>query len=171
MGEVERNNLVYYCTKVGNDPDLLAEDAYGKKIPLDANPKPVAFKTFCNILAQRVCRAMGYDKLDDLTANQMHDWCEANWFKTTEDGAVAAANAGDLALAIWRNPECPKLSEDYTHHGHVAVVFPGKPIFSGKWNRYAPLVAAVDLPIPSGANYSFGKDRMPDYFRLGRETS
>lgn len=165
MGEVQEAQLRHWLMRIGNDPELLAEDAYGRKIPLDADPRPRAFRTFCNVLVQRVCRAMGYDKLDGLTAGRIHEYCEAHWFRTEAQGAANAACEGDLAIAAWRNP-------DPEGHGHCAMVFPDRRlVFSGQWQEYVPKVVAVDKPVPISAGYAFAKGQKPDYFRLGRESA
>lgn len=162
MGAVEANALKYWCDKVGNDPEMLAEDESGKKIPLDATPRPKTSRTFCNISVQRICRGLGYNELENKMANQIFDYCSDRWFSCNEIEARDAACIGDLVLAAWKNPE--------GGHGHVAVVYPERlMVYSGKWQRDCPMVAAVDKPIPIGANYSFRE--LPRYFRLGRVTN
>lgn len=160
MGEVEAARLKSFCDKVTNDPDLLAEDVYGKKIALDASPRPKEYKTFCNIQVQRIFRALGYENLDGLMANEIADYCEKNWISALEGEAHRAAGLGDLVIACWKNPDPLK-------HGHVAVVYPAAMmIYSGKWGRYVPFVASVDRVVPCGANYAFAEK--PKYYRLGR---
>ena len=163
MGEVDRNRLQYFLDKVGNDPDLLAEDVYGKKIPLGASTKP--YRTFCNLLVERVCQAMDYDNLFGLNADQIFDYCTQNWIRVPEAEAMAAAMLGDLVIAAWKNP-------DPEGHGHVAMCYPVRQMIpSGKWGSMGvpldcPQVASVDRVIPCGANYAFLE--RPQYFRLGR---
>lgn len=173
MGEVEKNALLFWCQKIVNDESLLAQDPRGKKI---GEPEFVLnpgenLTTFCNIGVQRICRGVAYTKLDDMTADQMHDYMEKNWiipYGTPKDKMLAAYNAskiGDIAI----------LSYKHNPHGHVAVCAPSGPmIFSGKWDLYSPQVANIGGMMKDGstangfkgANFAFTE--IPDVFLLGR---
>ncbi len=160
MGEVQRHNLEFWCQKVFNDPEMLAEDVYGNKIPLDANPKPKPFRTYCNIAIQRVSNGcFNLDCFDGLMANDIYDYCLKNWQPCDVDTAVTYAGFGDIVIAAWKNPDPEK-------HGHVAIVLGKKPLmFSGKWARYVPWVASVDRVYPTSCNFAFAE--CPDFFRAG----
>lgn len=169
MGEIERNSLEFWTRKILNDPELLAEDPRGNKVgSATFLLKPgESLRTFCNAAVQRICRGLEYDKLDGMTADEMHDYLEKNWiipYGSTADKMQAAQSAallGDIAILSWR----------HVPHGHVAVVYPDKlKTFSGKWGLYVPKVANVGhkndvMP----ANFAFTE--LPDVFVLGRVVS
>lgn len=165
MAEVAVHNLKFWLDKVVNDPEMLPEDLYGKKLG-DPEFKLPIFKTFCNIFIQRVCSALGCDDFGGMTANQIHDYLAMNWGLCSEKSAQDAANMGDIVIAAWKNPSPEK-------HGHVAIIYPNPRapmIYSGKWKCYVPWVASVgqDCGI-MGSNMAF-KDK-PDYFRQGKINS
>lgn len=166
MGQIERDQLLFWCQKVVLDPAMLAEDPRGNKVGTKEHRLDVGehLKTFCNIGVQRICRGMDYDKLDGMMANEIHDYLTKNWIVPSGDldvkmlAAHTAAMVGDLAILSW----------SHVPHGHVAVVAPVKPtLFSGKWKAYCPQVANVGPENAiEGANYAFGQ--IPEVFILGR---
>lgn len=157
MGIVQADQLKFWLDKITNDPELLAEDVYGNKIPLGSTTK--RFVTHCNQHVQRVAQQiLGENPFDGMLANQMYSWLSAHWQPVDTDQAKSYADIGDLVIAAWANP---------SGHGHVSVVYPGKPlVFSGKWQKYCPFVASVDRVCPVSANWAFGDP--PDYFRAGK---
>ena len=163
MGEVERNSLNFWCQKITNDPELLPEDKEGRKQGAPGFDGKIV-KTYCNISVQRICRGLGYDKLDGMLANQMHEYLSKNWIIPAgdkKDKMLAAYNAGKIGdLAI--------LAQKGNEHGHVAIVAPREPmLFSGKWGLYVPQVANVGKTNGfMGANWAFPE--VPDVFVLGR---
>jgi len=90
-------------------------------------------ETYCNIFVADATRALGapvpeYIRTPGsptryLTANAMHDWlfgpgAALGWRLVSADEAQAAANAGQPAVAAWKNP-------DPARSGHIAMVRPG----------------------------------------------
>ena len=123
-------------------------------------------RTFCNVAVRRICHALGYDGLEGQIANQMVEFCLKKWIVPCGDNqdkfnaAGQAAEIGDIAI----------LGAKGTPPGHVAIVHPGKMLYSGTWSLYCPLVANVgkDNKI-CGANYAFPvKEPTPEVFILGR---
>lgn len=159
MAEVDRHHLQFWLEKITNDPDLLAEDVYGKKIHIgDLTKKP--YRTFCNIQVNRICNALKYDGFDDMTANEIHEKCKSNWLEVEALGAFKAAMLGDLVIAVLENK---------SGHGHCSVIYPKGPmIYSGKWKMDVPWTASVDRVVPCGVNFAFAAK--PDYFRLNLVT-
>lgn len=169
MGEVEKNSLLFWCQKIVNDPNLLAEDPRGNKFGSDKFSilPGENVTTFCNIAVQRICRGLDYNKFDDMVADDMHAYMLTNWILpvgTLGDRmayAYGSAMVGDIAILSWL----------HIPHGHVAVAVPVEPmLFSGKWNCYVPKVANVGEHNDfMGANYAFTE--APDVFVLGRTLS
>jgi hypothetical protein len=166
MGEVEKSALLFWCQKIVNDPEMLAEDPRGVKIGapgfrLDPGED---LKTFCNIGAQRICRGLNYNNLDDMVADEMYKYLIKNWIMPIGNlaekflAAYSAAVVGDLCVLAWYQKP----------HGHVAVCAPLRPmLYSGKWSCYVPQVANVGKTNGfTGANYAFTEP--PDVFVLGR---
>lgn len=106
---------------------------------VEHNPRyvPRDGKTYCNIFAWDVTRAMGAElphwvdplgrptTCDDpsgqrMNCNAISEWLHSvghsyGWTQTDEEGAVRAAALGHPTVAIWRNP---------SGNGHVAMVRP-----------------------------------------------
>lgn len=166
MGQVERERLQFWTDKIVRDPELLAEDPRGHKVGSQGFMLGPGehLTTHCNTGVQRICRGMEYDKLDSMTADEMHAYLKKNWIEpygSTQDKMIAAYSAallGDLAILSWVHEP----------HGHVAVVAPEKTqIFSGKWQLYVPKVANVGQKNDiMAANFAFTE--LPDVFVLGR---
>jgi len=117
-------------------------------------------KTFCNLAVDAICSALGYVKFHGLTANEIVDALCSNgdWTACDETGAAVSAKMGRLAVAALKGEP----------HGHVAVVYPGPTVFSGKWKRYVPKVANVGAKNGvMGANWAF-KDP-PGYYLLVKD--
>lgn len=110
------------------DPIALIDailDVYDR---LDFHPNPDG-STHCNQAVNAVCQALGYQKLAGLTADQIVAFLTASdeWSLTSLDKSQNLANEGSLLIA---GLDSKALSQD---HGHVVVIRPGKPVFSGKW--------------------------------------
>ena len=90
-------------------------------------------ETWCNLLAQDVCEAMGVYLPRNMRANGLHEWLAADgsqgaegslWESSDAHTGMAMADQGCLALASWANPTGGP--------GHLAVFVPslGEP---GAW--------------------------------------
>lgn len=135
------------CDRVVADPVLAPERDSDGKIT----------KTKCNLAVQIICEEMGYGDFLGLVANQIYALAKKgkDWKKASGDEASAAANGGALAIAAVQG----------TPHGHVAILYPGPKVWSGHWNREAPVIANVGVRNGvMGANWAFAKE--PDYFVL-----
>ena len=112
----------------------------------------------CNHLVQDTFNYFGYKGFEGLTANQIFEKClglpefeeqepeQCAWLVQKYGYLVVAALLGDP-------------------HGHVAVVFPGIPMFSGKWQKNIPVVASTGNPNRiAGANWFFKE--IPRFFHL-----
>jgi hypothetical protein len=129
-------------------------------------------KTYCNIFAWDVTRAMGAEiphwvdgkgnavapgQGSEMNVNSTVNWLskhgtENGWRKVGADEAQQMANAGHPAIAIWQNPSGAS--------GHIAVVRPGEVTAKG------PTIAQAGW-----ANYNktdtqtgFGKNKTLDYW-------
>ncbi len=126
--------------------------------------------TFCNVGVSAVLEAMGSDEFKGKTADEIMQYVplNANWVKSSIDQVQDLANQGTYVLC---GLESSKLGES---HGHVTVIRPGNPVFSGKWGkvprclnigsenfiaraRRGPLMGS-----PCGINESFVP--MPDFY-------
>ena len=114
--------------------------------------------TFCNHFVQDTFDYFGYKGFKGLTANQIFEKClgspefeeqqpeECAWLVHKYGYLVVAASIGKP-------------------HGHVAVVFPGVPVYSGKLACHVPMVASTGEPNRiAGANWFFRG--MPRFFKL-----
>jgi hypothetical protein len=115
--------------------------------------------TFCNFAVRRVLHAYGYRHLDDMLANDMVAFMEASdhWCVVDMEAARLLANRGRVVVAGRRGEP----------NGHVAVLRPGLPDRSAKWDsRDVPKVMNVgkDLRLGAGANWAF-RDR-PTFYLL-----
>lgn len=129
------------CEEIVNDPSL----------------EPVGSTTKCNIAVHRICRIMGFPLFSDRgwLANEIYDYCKKNCTQVERKWASEFANSGGIALA----------AQYGQHHGHVAILYPGPMVYSGKWKMEVPLVANVGNKNGiMGVNYAFNKE--PDYFVL-----
>lgn len=146
--EVKAEELKFWCEKIVNDPEMLPKKEKVGTIEVET--------TYCNIAVNRICRAMGYDKLDGMTANQIYDHLKSNSEILDPNSAMKNAEGGHVVIA----------AQPGTFHGHVAVVWPKLPmVYSGKWSCYVPRVANVgENNGIFGANYAF-KD-IPEFFKV-----
>jgi hypothetical protein len=99
-----------------------------RQFELDTNPRyqRTATATFCNVFASDITRALGAEiphwlGKRELTANLTLEWLStlgtlAGWQEVAEEKAQEAANRGEPAVAIWRNPG--------RGSGHVALLIP-----------------------------------------------
>lgn len=77
-------------------------------------------ETWCNVLAQDVCEAMGVTLPRNMRANDLVRWLELeskqwDWEAVPAHVAQRMADEGQLALAVWHNP---------SGSGHVTVMIP-----------------------------------------------
>ena len=100
-------------------------DAYDRQ---DFQPGPNGL-THCNEAVQAVCETLGYDKLAGLNADEICAFIavSGDWSEVAFDNAQNMANQGSLLVA---GLDSKALGQD---HGHVVVIRPGKPCYSGKW--------------------------------------
>ena len=127
---------------------------------LSLAPRPDG-TTYCNLAAQRVCKALGYAAFAGLMANQIFDLCSQSedWEAADAADASAAANQGVLCLA----------AQHGAPHGHVAILYPAPLVWSQKWGKSAPTLANVGGHNGvMGANWAFATE--PSYFIFQGET-
>lgn len=107
--------LVDAIFDVYDNPDLLPKDNV----------------TFCNVSVWLVAEALGYRTLTGKTADDIMKFIEDNedWSDVPLEKVQDMANAGSLIIAGLTGKE---LNQD---HGHVVVVRPGIPCYSGKWGK------------------------------------
>lgn len=90
-------------------------------------------ETWCNLLAQDVCEAMGVELPRNMRANDLHAWLgkqsfrsdqQVGWERSDAHTGMAMADQGCMALASWANPTGGP--------GHIAIFVPslGEP---GVW--------------------------------------
>lgn len=87
--------------------------------------------TYCNLAVNFVATAMGCKAFAGLTADQILDLVENNecWSDVPFEKAQDMANQGTLVVAGLTSQQ---LNQE---HGHVVVIRPGKPCYSGKWGK------------------------------------
>lgn len=113
---------------------IVAEHFYrghARYTPRDVTGDGVA-ETWCNLLAQDVCEAMGVQLPRNTRANQLHEWLTkrtlvgdfTQWKRSDTHTGMAMAEQGCVALAAWANPTGGP--------GHLALLVPslGEP---GVW--------------------------------------
>ena len=111
--------------------------------------------TFCNFAVNLICQHMGYTGFADMVANQIYDKCLKVHTETSAAWAEEYANSGEIAVAAQR-------ADPY---GHVAVIYPGDGVFSGKWRTQVPLCANVGITCGVvWVNYAFKTP--PKYFAI-----
>lgn len=95
---------------------------------LDFKPSP-AGDTYCNLAVHTVCTELGYTALAGMTADQIVAFLTGNsdWSEVPIEKAQDLSNEGSLLIA---GLDSKALGQA---HGHVVVIRPGKPCFSGKW--------------------------------------
>ena len=137
-----RTKLMDLCDSVLIDPDLIPRDG----------------KTYCNTAAYKICFNYGYDLYDPnrkdlMMANEIEAWVRSNWAKITGLKANRLANEGKIAMAAQKG----------TPHGHIAIIYPGAMVYSGKWAKEVPVVANVGARNGvMGCNYAFKTE--PAYY-------
>ena len=116
----------------------------------------------CNHLVQDTFNYFGYKGFEGLTANQIFEKCLGSKdFEEQEPEQCAwlVKQYGYLAVAVAVGDP----------HGHVSVVFPGIPVFSGKWQCHVPTVASTGDPNRiAGCNFFF--KHKPRFFKLKDST-
>lgn len=87
--------------------------------------------TFCNVGVWSVASYMGCKDLVDKTADQMMEIfsTSSSWSEVPMEKAQDMANDGSLIIA---GLDSKSLGQS---HGHVTVVRPGVPCYSGKWGK------------------------------------
>jgi len=124
--------------------------------------KPVESVTYCNCFVAYVARGFGFRGFDGLMANQIIDRMKdaADFALVAPKAAQDLANDGRLVIAGLKGEV---MQNGHLDHGHVAVVYPGSMLFSGKWNEDCPLLANVGKENKIfGANYAFREK--PEYW-------
>jgi len=123
--------------------------------------KPADGKSYCNIAVNAIACVYGFVGFRGMTANQMvavmdQDGFNFDWPNGLE--AQLLANRGHLVIA----------GQKAEPHGHVCVIRPAEPTFSGKWNEIVPMAMNIGSTnsISKGVNYIF-KDR-PKYYHFKR---
>jgi hypothetical protein len=101
-------------------------DCYDNKALL---PTPQG-TTWCNEAVGMICEAMGCHELSGKMADEMVELLKssADWSLVPLEKAQEMANHGSLLVAALSSSELGQT------HGHVCVIRPGKPVYSGKWN-------------------------------------
>lgn len=111
------------------DPILLIDailDAYDR---MDFRPNPDG-STHCNQAVQAILVTVaGYSAMAGMMADQMVAFMASSpeWSLVPMEQAQDMANEGSLLVA---GLDSKALNQA---HGHVVVIRPGKPVFSGKW--------------------------------------
>ncbi len=85
--------------------------------------------TFCNQGVNYVAEAMGYKELSGKNADDIVAFLSTSddWSLVPMEKAQELANQGSLLIA---GLDSKTLGQS---HGHVAVIRPGNPVYSGKW--------------------------------------
>lgn len=84
-------------------------------------------ETFCNFWAVAFAWAMG-TPIPQLRANQLFEWFQSDeakqqgWELVNEHVAQAMADTGQVAFAVWRNPEVT--ADGWEKPGHIAPIMP-----------------------------------------------
>lgn len=94
-----------------------------------ADLQPRDGMTFCNLAVCMVADAMGCKELDFKNADEIVAYIASSpdWQETQIDRVQDIANRGSLCIA---GLDSKSLKQN---HGHVVVIRPGKPVYSGKW--------------------------------------
>lgn len=116
-----------YTKKMKDIPTLLEAilDCYD-----DPKLSPSNGETFCNVAAQRICHAYGCIDFRNKTADEIFDFLISSpidWSSVPIEKVQEMANQGTMVFAV---ASSKMLDQD---HGHIAVVRPGIPCYSGKW--------------------------------------
>ncbi len=96
------------------------------ELEISARYRPTATSTYCNIFLSDVTKALGCEiphwwNGREVTANTMARWLageegkQNGWTPVSRRDAEIAANSGQVAVAVWGNPQGV---------GHVALVVP-----------------------------------------------
>lgn len=136
-----------------NDFQSLCKDVVGKP---EFQPTPDG-TTHCNQGLTTIAREFGVDNFEGKLANQLIDEIAVHpqWAACSADEAHAWAMQGKLAIAcVKENP-----------HGHVATVYPGDKVMSGKWGKEVPQVANVGKKNDIfGENFAFHEE--PQHYKF-----
>jgi hypothetical protein len=114
--------------------------------------------TYCNLAAQDIATAFQCNDFNNKLANEIIDFVSKSdkWEKVPMSQTQDLANQGSLCFAMKKGEP----------HGHLCVIRPGLPKFSGGWNCQAPSVCNVGAEnfIGKGVNFSFRE--IPDFYVL-----
>lgn len=85
--------------------------------------------TYCNVGVSAVATAMGCKDFAAKTADEIIEFMEKSpdWSEVPFDKSQDMANEGSLLIAGLKSTQLSQA------HGHVCVIRPGKPCYSGKW--------------------------------------
>jgi hypothetical protein len=92
--------------------------------------------TFCNIAVDAIAQVMGFKGFELKTADEIIGIMSSdpNWSIVAFEKAQDMANQGSLLVAGLTGQELGQ------SHGHVCVIRPGIPCFSGKWQATPRIV-------------------------------
>lgn len=90
--------------------------------------------TFCNLAVSAVAEAMGCKDFVGKTADQIVAFISTSehWSPVPFERSQELANQGSLLVAGMSSQQLGQ------GHGHIVVLRPGKPCYSGKWQGSAP---------------------------------
>lgn len=126
--------------------------------------QPKGDVTFCNIAVSVVAEAMGCKDLTGKMADDIMKFVESSpdWSDIPMEKAQDIANQGSLIIAGLTGAELDQA------HGHVVIVRPGLPVYSGKWISKVPRVLNIGAEnflarakrgplqgLPAGVNEAF----------------
>ena len=153
--------------KAACDKILLQEDL---KPEVDA--KGNLINTYCNLGVYRIARELGVDKFfyntttaRPMLATEIALACAENSLRfehVEPERAKSDADSGLLVIAA--QVGVPGVNGG---HGHVDIVYPGKPMtYSGKWGMLVPVVANIGKQnLVEGTNYAFGA-KVPNFYSM-----
>jgi len=117
--------------------------------------------TFCNRFVQYVLNSMGYGEMNDMMANQMHDFMsdpKNGWIEVSMEVGQNHANNGVVVIASHKDDP----------HGHVCIVLPGILEQSYSWGAKVPKVVNIGGSVFFGKklSYAFRANQKPTIFAL-----
>ena len=123
--------------------------------------------SYCNLATSYICVKMGFDGFRGMLAKEMVKRIDSNadFAVVDSQAAQSLANEGRLVIAGCKGDVLPN---GHLDHGHIAACYPGKAIYSKKWNEDAPYI--VNIGKTNGfmtANLAFNSK--PCYYALVSE--
>lgn len=153
----------------GPDPGYMSKDKILSRLKTAANEAIKDFEpeknyqgeittTYCNKAVEYICHEVwGFKGFTGMLANQMFDRMRGAPDFAVVDAEAAQKLANDARMVI--------AAQKGDEHGHVAVVVPGKTLYSSNWRGMAPLVANVGRRNGiMGGNFAFHTE--PTFFVL-----